>query len=285
MHQRPVLYNTLLLHFRTGLEPCAGIWAALPLGDTVDTLGLCFLTPMSSPTGGALVPGLSLCQHWPFVETLVPAWQAGYPDCTKWFLVFQLLAWLMGGEAGRRGVRRERSGYPSISLLLPSTHCKQSPPSPYLGVPPCLSSGNCSLPHPAGSQSQLLHYPLHPAHTFDVVPCGTVLNWFHFFLAGVLLDMSIIPCLLIGSDSLLGKLLYRRPHSLEVHALHCGSLCPASPAAWTRPGRLTSPIAGLFPQVSSANQVVPKELRTKRQRPMGILRLKWENIEGHVQIT
>lgn len=155
MHQRPVLYNTLLLHFCTGLEPCAGIWAALPLGDTVDTLGLCFLTPMSSPTGGALVPGLSLCQHWPFVETLVPAWQAGYPDCTKWFLVFQLLAWLMGGEAGRRG---GEEGKVRVSLDLSSLaqHSLQAESSLPLPGGPSLSqfwelltASPCRLPVPA----------------------------------------------------------------------------------------------------------------------------------------
>lgn len=136
------------------LSPRRGAGAARPLGDSVNALGLCFLSLKNSPTGGASCR-VSRCASTGSSCLHPCACLAGW---RQWTVPSGFSC--SSSQRGSREVgRKEKSGYPSVPLPLPSTHCKQSPPSPCLGIPPCLSSVNFSLPNPSGSPAPATALP------------------------------------------------------------------------------------------------------------------------------
>lgn len=104
-------------------------------------------------------------------------------------------------QGGKR--RKVRASYQSCSCLAESLQADFSSHWPRVTVQEHSLSpilGHHSLSHPAGFPAPATTLPavvfLCPDHTAEIVPCETLLNCCHSFLAGALSDKAIITCLL-----------------------------------------------------------------------------------------
>lgn len=154
------------------LSPRRGAGAVRPLGDSVNALGLCFLSLKNSPTGGAscrvsrCANTGSSCLH---PRACLAGWRHGlYPVVSH----VPAPSVAHGRRAGRKGQGIPQSLFPCPALI--ASRVLPLPTWGSLPVSVLLTSHCLTL---LDLQPQLLHYPLRPAHTFDVVPCGIVLNW------------------------------------------------------------------------------------------------------------